>query len=65
MAAQHGALESRGLVQIPVRSQEDSMAGYAIIWLFFIVIALLFLTTVIGYYSARIAFRVWQSWRRP
>jgi hypothetical protein len=33
------------------------MAGYVVIWAFFLFIGLLFLATVIGYYSAR--FYVW------
>jgi hypothetical protein len=38
------------------------MAGYAIIWIFFVFIALLFLATTIGYYAARFVFWLRNYW---
>lgn len=43
-------------------SEADGMAGYAIIWLFVVVIGLLFLLTAIGYYAARLAFFLRRYW---
>jgi len=39
------------------------MAGYAIIWLFVIVIALLFIATASGYYAARSLRFLIRYWR--
>lgn len=39
------------------------MAGYAIIWLFVIVIALLFIATTIAYYAARSVRFLIRYWR--